>query len=621
MERISSSKKPPSEYVRLFVQDVLEFSSQYGKENSNSYTVANIRSQPHYYPKYGDFLESSVLRTYGPWWSSSKDTIPIAAQPFFISADFIEVKFEHKLLIDSVIIYETYNPGAVCVIYAFDYAVYRWVCVWSVFHENVYRSNTQACNRSLPAKASRKFEPNLTRKNVFSDKIRLEFECSNLDYYTELDAVEISGIAYDLPKTSLIASNLKKTAQLFDNIKHSLSNLDINENKDSNTKLLINEPQNKIAFKSSKVAYPFYRSSSILSEKNADMQTCANIVDLPNEILCMILTYLDLKTLSRLRSTCQTFQELCSFEFLYSKLDLQPYWNLIDEEFIEYLTQRTDKIAMLNLSWTKMDRIEPIESLFEISCQNLIVIQLNSCSFMTASLLKTLVKSCTQLTSLSLRSCTNIEGARDNSRDGFMEIKKLRKLKFLDLYRTMCGQAAICEILESCGLIEGLNLGACVRISDFDEVMAVIGDFVRGIKRLDLWRGYSLTSAGINELSRSCFELEELDIGWCRAVVPIDSLQELIKNCKNIKKLFLTSLKITDFELEAISKYLTKLEKLDILGSNLVSYEGVEMVLHKCKCLKFFDISFCNKIDVTTHHFLCEVYTQCSIKKSFQTEI
>jgi F-box/leucine-rich repeat protein 4 len=46
----------PSEHVRLFVQEVIDFSSQYGKENSNSYTVANIRSRPHYFPKYGDFL-------------------------------------------------------------------------------------------------------------------------------------------------------------------------------------------------------------------------------------------------------------------------------------------------------------------------------------------------------------------------------------------------------------------------------------------------------------------------------------------------------------------------------------------------------------------------------------
>ena len=47
--------------LSLFVHDVIDFSSQYGKEFSKSYTVANIRSDPVHFPRYGDFLESCVL--------------------------------------------------------------------------------------------------------------------------------------------------------------------------------------------------------------------------------------------------------------------------------------------------------------------------------------------------------------------------------------------------------------------------------------------------------------------------------------------------------------------------------------------------------------------------------
>jgi hypothetical protein len=47
--------------ANFFVQDVLDFSSQYGKEASKSYTVTNIKSGPNHFPKYGDFLESCVL--------------------------------------------------------------------------------------------------------------------------------------------------------------------------------------------------------------------------------------------------------------------------------------------------------------------------------------------------------------------------------------------------------------------------------------------------------------------------------------------------------------------------------------------------------------------------------
>jgi len=50
--------------LSFYVQEVIDFSSQYGKENTKSYTISNIRSAPIHYPSYGDFLESCVLVKY-----------------------------------------------------------------------------------------------------------------------------------------------------------------------------------------------------------------------------------------------------------------------------------------------------------------------------------------------------------------------------------------------------------------------------------------------------------------------------------------------------------------------------------------------------------------------------
>ena len=161
-----------------------------------------------------------------------------------------------------------------------------------------------------------------------------------------------------------------------------------------------------------------------------------------------------------------------------------------------------------------MKRIQPVQTLFEVSCQSLTVLQLNSCSFMNSHLLTVIAKNCKQLTHLSLRSCTNIESRNDETQDGFVQLKNLSELRHLDLYRTLVGQAAICEIINHCTKIDTLNLGACVKISDFDQVMTQIAKCLNGIKSLDLWRAYSLTNRGLNEISKSCFKLEELDIGW-----------------------------------------------------------------------------------------------------------
>ena len=133
------------------------------------------------------------------------------------------------------------------------------------------------------------------------------------------------GLSYDHPSTKLVASNLKHTADMLMNCMSMNSMLHISDNNEKSALV----QQAKQNFQS---GYNFNRRKSSLgslSEKNIDMTSCSNLVDLPNEILCMILSYLDLKTVSRLRSTCQTFYELCSLDFTYNKLDLQPYWNLV----------------------------------------------------------------------------------------------------------------------------------------------------------------------------------------------------------------------------------------------------------------------------------------------------
>ena len=72
------------EPVRLFVQDVIDFSSQYGKEGSNSYTVANIRAKPHYYPKYGDFLGNFYENLYN-FTLNKNSSLPVRVLKFLIN--------------------------------------------------------------------------------------------------------------------------------------------------------------------------------------------------------------------------------------------------------------------------------------------------------------------------------------------------------------------------------------------------------------------------------------------------------------------------------------------------------------------------------------------------------
>ena len=50
-----------SEISSQFASSVIDFSSQYGRENSHSYTVSNLTYGPSRFPLYGDNRESCVL--------------------------------------------------------------------------------------------------------------------------------------------------------------------------------------------------------------------------------------------------------------------------------------------------------------------------------------------------------------------------------------------------------------------------------------------------------------------------------------------------------------------------------------------------------------------------------
>lgn len=228
-----------------------------------------------------------------------------------------EVQFEHKALIEKVTIYETYHPGSIVALYAFDYIKDKWINIWSIFSDNIYKTNLEAINRQMPPKSSRKFEPNLIRKDVFSDRLRVELEYTKLEYYSELDAIEISGVLFDINKLKTIAININKIANLFENQMEKI------------TKPIANDVNNRSVQENSRQHNTLLRDEKRLVNTPI-IKTCSNIVDLPKEILCLILSYLDLKAIFRLRSTCRTFYDACTFDYFYHKIDLQPYWHLVN---------------------------------------------------------------------------------------------------------------------------------------------------------------------------------------------------------------------------------------------------------------------------------------------------
>lgn len=92
---------------------------------------------------------------------------------------FEDIEYREPVYPIRVSIYELYNPGSVIAIWAQDYYG-QWFQLWSGLPQIVTQQ-------------SRLFSPPLQLCNFKTKMLRLEFNHSLLDYYTELDAVSLIG--------------------------------------------------------------------------------------------------------------------------------------------------------------------------------------------------------------------------------------------------------------------------------------------------------------------------------------------------------------------------------------------------------------------------------------------
>jgi len=414
-------------YVKQFVCEVLDFSSQYGSENARSfsYSIANIIGEPKIFPKYGDFTQAAVMRTYGDWWRSKK-------QRRYQSDDYIDVRFEKAVFPWSIAIYETFNPGGLVRILALlepssnDDDVSdqiplpggRWITLWE---------NDDVTTSTRMMTSSRMFAPVLKEAKFRSRILRLEFRHSNLEYYTEIDAVELTG-----------------TLQYF----HSSSV----------------DPPNQLM------------TSSLLSYDvaSSDDVTTDYFSWLPWELTNKIFSFLSLPDLFKCAKVSRFFRDH-SYDVIHlSHLDLHPYWHLADDFLLESLIARlpvdsvaTNDVKWLNASWLGgCDVISAHHfSRFFERCRLSGVLHLDVTSspcFDDAGL-QTTTRVMTSLRYLNVQSCDKLTS------QGMRMIGELRHLRYLNVYRTKIDDAGVNYVITNNPDLEELNLGSCLCITDFDR--------------------------------------------------------------------------------------------------------------------------------------------------------
>ncbi|CAF0824780.1 unnamed protein product [Adineta ricciae] len=610
---------------------IRDFSSQYGSNRSDSYVVTNICSHAEIYPLYGDSSHALAFRTYGPWWitmPSYKETIKSFSrwEYNFTSRDFIEIEY-HDLVYECLhlCIYETYNPGTLDVVYVGqeeDDGNLTWHRVWTfpepfsiilygdeemliedgrqIFDDlfpnhvppnnstNVKHISGVYTHHTCPPASRIPRIVKISLKNKFSFPtrfIRLQFDHSTVNYYSEIDTVILYGRTSPSDSSSL--SNIEST---------SLSSL-----------------------------IP-------LDEHTNEMNTSSDLLKLPFDVLFIICYYLDMRSLIYLSSTCRVLRTRCLHPLQFQSVNLQPYWNGITNYSIEnFFRQYCSQTRHLSLAWTKSIQCSSFNQLLNICSANLVQLNLACCQYLTGQYIKIIVNYCTHIEILNLENCISL-----NHLD-FIPLKYLQHLRILNVYRTNIDYRTLLPLIENNKKsLENINLGSCQKLSDTAGIVKLLFARCLNLRTIDLWRIQGLSQNSFCSVIGLQFDLSEekrrilnfskdeqeelallyssvnmpkdissithmkylseVDLGWTDP--PAGFIKSFVQQVgQSLIKLFLTACRcVNNEDIDAISEHCARLRQLDLLGSSIITETSVENVLKSCKDLEFLDLSFCDKI-------------------------
>lgn len=239
---------------------------------------------------------------------------------------------------------------------------------------------------------------------------RVEFDHSSVRYYSEIDTIILCGQTV----------------------------------KEISVEATVSVVQRKISTNSSK-----------FDEDQDENLSRLSIVELPFDILSLICSYLDLRSLVRLSATCRLLHAECLHSSQFRSINLQPYWNGLSNFAIEqFFVRNCNQTQHLSLAWSRSIQYSSFSQLLNSTSTHLLQLNLSSCQYLTFNHISAIVEHCPKLEILSLDNCLSL-----NNFD-FVPLKNLNCLRSLNVYRTKIDYRTLLPLIESNReTLEHLNLG------------------------------------------------------------------------------------------------------------------------------------------------------------------
>ncbi|XP_071642203.1 F-box/LRR-repeat protein 4-like [Temnothorax longispinosus] len=242
----------------------------------------------------------------------------------------------------------------------------------------------------------------------------------------------------------------------------------------------------------------YAKRMKLSSDESKGLSRCS-LSALPNEILLIILKYLDLTTLCRMNQVNRRFNDLTRDPKLYTRLNMRRVTDkLITRNVFRCFTTRCEYLQQLDLTESNFD-VNDFLNFLDNCGRNLTHLRLSECrSNLNPALLKT-SEICKNLKELDLSYCRFIDD------EGFSYLENLEGLEYLNLVRTRVRTKRLCKILQK----------------------------NQRIREVEWASNHIMSKAVAIELGNSCRDLEVIKFS-AHHLTP-QSINALA-NCKNLRK-------------------------------------------------------------------------------------
>ncbi|TGZ52883.1 F-box/LRR-repeat protein 4, partial [Temnothorax longispinosus] len=286
------------------------------------------------------------------------------------------------------------------------------------------------------------------------------------------------------------------------------------------------------------------QNMKLSADKSKELLRCS-LSALPDKILLNIFKNLDLTTLHRIKYIDKRFNNVIQDRELYMRLNMRCVSRRDMRDMFCYFTPRCKSLQQLDLTGIDFDVMDFVNFL-DNSGRRLTHLRLSGCKSVNSQALLKISKICKNFKELDLNDCDCIDNKE------FWCLKNLNGLEYLDLSGTRIKAKRLCKILRKNQRMRELHLQSTYwEYVKLDAVAIELKNSCPDFEGINLLTTcdltsqdsdcYSIADNSLDRLLSSCQRLEVVSLCF---IVLTDHKLELLAQCKNLKKLYLSRVKL-----------------------------------------------------------------------------